>query len=409
MVANPNSGGNVYNRDSPEDLHQAWNAVIRKVNEERANPPEGTNCDELDSIDEVEVDHIWTTKDIEDLRDAIDEMCEFAWVENLEFWHDDILTEIDDALDREYGGWGDEGECCHEECIPDCDNAADEVVTYVGSFLLTECWPNHPESPSCTPEEVQAAEEAGGRCSAAIVAWIGFWKEYCVLVGEVEDLENELEILQDYLVVLEEARDIECAKPPPNRCAQAQQAVDDKQQEVDDKQDELVAKEAERDSKKAEADAVEATADSEATSSMALADVATPVGCQFYFTSLPSIEPWTNIACDELGPDCFGKDPARCRVWWRVDYRPHTYYCWGGEYQYPWMWRMSGGYTMSGQPYVTGIHLCAGVGFYICAPVLGCENPRSCGTGCNEYQEQEVRMVQTYPKVWPGGEHCCDD
>lgn len=405
----PNPGGNVYNRNSPEDVHRAWNAVIRKVNEERGDPPEGTNCEALDPIEEVEEDHIWTKQNVEDLRSAIDEMCEFAWVEDLEFWHDEILVEIDDALDREYGGWGDEDECCEDDCLADCDNATDEPVeTYFGSYSLTACLPN--PDPACTIEQREAAHEAGSRCDMAIIDWIGFWREYCALVDEVGDLERELEVLQTQLDALIEAKNEECAKPTPNRCAQRQQEVDDKQQEVDDKQEELDEKIDERDAKLTEAADASDTADTEAASSMALADVAAPHGCQFLYTSCPGNEPWTNWLCEELGPECLGREPARCRVWWRVQRLSHQYFCWGGEYHGDWGWEMVGGYTITGQPYVTRIRACSGISGYACSssgpnPCAGGQ----CGTGCISYYEQEVRMIQDFPSTTEDGEECCDD
>lgn len=407
-MAIPNPGGNVYKRDTPEDLHQAWNAVIRKVNDERGSPPEDTNCEALDPIDEVEADHIWIKQDVEDVRAAIDEMCEYAWIEDLKYWKDEIITEIEEALDREWGGWGDEGECCEEECLADCDNACGRVEIYVGSYMVTACLANPTES-YCTSAQREPAEEAGGKAIAAISDWIDFWGEYCVLVDEVKDLEKELEQLEEELAALEIIRDEECAKPLPNRCAQRQAAVDAKQAEVDAKQAELDAKEAERDAKKAEADAAEATADAEAASSIALADDAVPPGCQLYYSSLPGSEPWTNTACDELGPECLGRDPARCHVSWRVERKTHQYFCFGGEYHGNWGFEMGGGYTMSGQPYVGNIRACSGIDGYACVSSgpNPCTNP-SCGTGCTSYKEQEVRLILSYPDPTLEGETCCD-
>ncbi len=407
----PNPGGNVYKRDTPEDLHEAWNAAIRKVNDERANPPEGTNCEALDLIEEVEEDHVWIKTNVENLRSAIDEMCAYTWTEDLTYWKDAILTEIEEALNREWGGWGDEGECCKEECLPDCDNAQGIVEFYIGSYTITEClvgvWP------SCDREQVRAVEAAGYRTGVAIFAWTGYWGEYCVFVEEVEELEEELEQLEEELAVLEAVRDAECAKPPPNRCAQRQAEVDAKQAEVGIKQAELDAKEAERDTKKGEADAAEAIAEAEAASSVALADGAAPPGCQLYFSSLLGSEPWTNTACDELGPECLGRYPARrCRVSWIVDIKNHEYVCVGGEWHGDWKPAMFGGYTMAGSPYVIGIATgragCrSGIPGYVCGGV--CEaNEWSCASGCVTYLQQEVKLTIHYPEPNPGGEECCD-
>jgi len=254
------------------------------------------------------------------------------------------------------------------------------------------------------------AEEAGSRCSLAIARWSSRWSEYCVLVGQVETLEKELEALEAQLVVLEEIRDEECAKPPPNRCAQRQQAVDDKQQEVDDKQTELDEKEAERDAKLEEVDEQDAIAESEAASSMAYCDASAPPGCLLYYSSLPGTVPWTNMACDELGPECLGKNPTRCRTSWSIQRWSHTYYCWGGEWHSSSWWTViSGGYTMRGTAYIGGMNTCGGVSGYACAsfgpnPCIGGQ----CGTGCVAYLEHEIRLVQGFPETHPGGEECCE-
>lgn len=115
-MANPNPGGNVYKRGECEegDIFTAWNAVISKVNEDRENPPEDSDCDPLDPIDCVEEDHIWTKEDIQAVHDAIDEMCPFDWEDVPDYWKKEIIDEIEEALDRDWGGWGDEEECCSQ-------------------------------------------------------------------------------------------------------------------------------------------------------------------------------------------------------------------------------------------------------------------------------------------------------
>jgi len=163
-MADPNPGGNVYKRGAqgiPGDLHEKWNAVIEKVNDERQNQPslpDDSDCDPLEAIAYVEENHIWTKQDVEDVRTAIDDMCPFAWTKDLEYWKDEIITEIEDALDRDYGGWGDEDECCTvEECFYECPNARghgderrDEY--YLGRWYNNLIfWTQH-ENDTCNPE-----------------------------------------------------------------------------------------------------------------------------------------------------------------------------------------------------------------------------------------------------------------
>jgi len=419
MVANPNRGsGNVYMRDgeASEDTHMAWNAVIRKVNEERENPPEDTNCDELEPIDEVEEDHIWTKQDVEELREAIDEMCEFAWIEELEFWHDAILTEIDEALDRELGGWGDEEECCKAECVPDCSNAVgEEVETYIGSFLIDGCLQCQPAPVGCPDEgyccnsaENQEARDAGRAAWTAMSEWAVLWKQYCILVSEVEDLERELEILETQLTALEEIRDEECAKEPPNRCDQRQEAVDEKQDEVDEKQDEVDEKKEERDTKQAEADAKDGEAEGAAAENMSLIQDCQPFEVLYYYGTDIGNAPLVDFECDELAPDCLSyyRAPLRCRATWSVEVKSWWYDTRGREWEGEWGSVMAGFYTKSGQPFATSVPGCTGFNRYFHAAFGedACER-----FGYQGHYIYEVRVKQGYRLTTPEGEECCEE
>lgn len=407
-MANPNPGGNVYHRHLPDDLHEAWNAAIRRVNGERANPPEDTDCEPLDEIEEVEEDHIWTKGDVEDIRSAIDEMCPFAWTEELTYWKTAIIDEIDEALSREYGGWGDEGECCEPACLPDCSNATDEPVeVYLGSYLVEACHAN--PDPYDWSEQEAAAEEAGGHAVSAMGDWSDLWLEYCALVDACEDLERELEILQEQLEALEAIRDDECAKPPPNNCASAQADVDAKQGEVDAKQEELDEKEVERDEKQSEADAKYAEADSYAAESVSIA--ASRLYCMHQLVDDAGSNPVADYECDQLGPECIGRDPLRCRVYyWHIQQKTHQYAKAGWEWHGNWGFQIGGGYTMSGQPYVLNI-------VYPCVPQYACASygSNACEahswtwpSGCDSYYEHEYRLIIGYPSTTPEGEVCCD-
>lgn len=405
MAARPNQGGNVYHRETPDDIFAAWNAVIRRVNEERQNPPEDTDCEPLDEIEEVEEGHIWTKGDVEGVRSAIDEMCPFAWAEPLDYWHRRILDEIDEALSREYGGWGDEAdECCEPACLPDCTNAVNEnpVETYIGTFTAEGCRViggyEH-----CGWEYRFAATSKGGEAVSAVGDWSDLWLQYCALVDAVEDLEHDLEKLQAQLAGLEAVRDAECAKPPPNNCAAAQQAVNAKQQEIEAKEQEIEEKESERDEKKDEADAKLAEADALAAESMALAQEVRVEGEGQYFYGDPvGSQPCVDRECDQLGPECLGKNPTRCCVTWSVQDKWTYYFGWGGSYEGNWNVRMAGGYTPTGQPYVTYIYSCAYVPTHACAST-------TCEYECHgDYQVIEVRMLQNFPLTTPEGETCCE-
>lgn len=290
--------------------------------------------------------------------------------------------------------------------LPDCSNAVDDnpVETYIEAFSSGKCrnCGALPDCPGCPPDECtyahcQAVQEKGGEASSASSDWAVLWVEYCDLVKAVEDLEDKIEALQTQLEALEEIRDDECGKPPPNNCAAAQAAVDAKQAEIDAKEAEKEEKEAERDAKLEEANEKEAEADAAAAESISLANETTPEGAQYLYSSAPGNEPWADTACDR-----FGREPQRCRVWWSVYVKTHLYTP-HSEWHGKWGLVMGGGYTPSGQPFVTLIPGCGGVSAYAC---ISCgDEPCKYGCGGTSYT-WEVRMMQTFPNTTLEGETC---
>jgi len=361
-MASPNPGGNVYKRDTPEDLHRAWNAVIRKVNDERENPPEDTNCEALSPIGEVEANHIWTQTDIEDVRSAIDEMCAYAWTEDLEYWKDAIITEIDEALNREWGGWGDEDECCEEECIPacsDCEEESDtfEVVAAEGCLI----WPMW----QCLIDYIQwigvvrpAALDYGtimGPLYAAISLFEYYHAAYCRAFREVEDLEEEL-------AALEAIRDAACSQIPPDpaACAAAQADVDEKQEELDEKIEE-------RDEYQEEMDTAAADADAPASAQGAIINAAShPEQQNMWPLVTATNHPWADQDCAFRHGY---RGVERCRWRWNLGFQTN-----GG----PWNVRWSGGYTPNGIPYATSLSVNSPFASYHCILCCWSVDPSPC-------------------------------
>ena len=375
-----------------------WNSIIQQVNDLCENPPEDTDCDPLDTLEEIEANHIWMKEDIEQVRDKLTEICdENIFAESLNYWKQTIIDEINEAI---AAGW-----CgCEEECLSDCSNAVSEnpVETYCGSYFVEACSANPDPCDWSTGKE--ECLQAGWRASSALGDWSDLWIEYCSLVEAVEELEHELEVLQNQLAVLETIRDAECAKPPPNNCAAAQADVDAKQEEVDAKQEEIGEKEVERDAKQSEAQTKYDEAESEAADSASLA-ATNPCACAQHLIEFVNSAPVADYECEQLAPDCIGKDPLRCQVWWLVQRKTHQYWYSGGEFHGSWNTMMGGGYAVSGQPYVTYIFATVS-----CVPMYACSEtgPHACEDGCSSYFEYEYRLLQTFPLTTPEGEVCCD-
>lgn len=371
---------------------QDWNNIIQQVNDLAQNPPEGTDCEPLDTLSEVDPEHIWTRGDITSVQDKLIEICkDNTFSAELRLWAQDIIDEINAAIAN---GWCD----CEEECLPECSNAQGNVTTYCGMLPATGCEGIGP-SPGCSAEGRDQVEQAGGEANTKIGQWADAWSEYCSLKDAVEDLQDELDALEAQLSALEQARDEACSHGDPEACNAAQAAVDAKQAEVDAKQAELDQKTQERDEKESEADGYEQEAETAAQLSTSLADSIPACGSTTGLTQFISPAPWADYACDQLGPECLGRDPRRCRPWWHLQRKTNQYFPWGGEFHGNWQTWLGGGYTRSGTPYITNVVACTNHCNYACSS-NDCEHAQ-----CS-YYEYEYRLIQDFPD--PTGEVCCD-
>lgn len=96
-----------YDMSQPYSIED-WNSLIRAVNGELENPPEG--CDPIDPIEEVSDPHLWSVGDIDVVRNKLIQTCpDINFSEPTEMWKPGIIDEIENALDQT---WCD---CCDEE------------------------------------------------------------------------------------------------------------------------------------------------------------------------------------------------------------------------------------------------------------------------------------------------------
>lgn len=89
----------------------AWNEIIQEVNELATNPDEG--CDPVETLEEVEENHIWNKTDVTEVQDKLKEICpdnEFTELLENQPWTVVIINEIKDAL---ITGW------CECQPVPD--------------------------------------------------------------------------------------------------------------------------------------------------------------------------------------------------------------------------------------------------------------------------------------------------
>jgi len=256
--------------------------------------------------------------------------------------------------------------------LAECDNASSATEIYIGSWDATAC--SEDVTSYCTADQRVAATDAGSAVVVMLSDWSTLWSDYCESAADLETLECELMELQ---------------------CRGNASGIASKESEI-------TAQETICDAKLAAANAKSDEMDTQAALSRTLANVAAPKDCQYFFSAAPAVhglEPYTNTACADLGPTCAGRDPLRCAPTWRVQQKSHTYWLAGGESHGEWITEMSGGYTVSGQAYVTYIRACAGIVYYACYS-------GNCVTlPCATYQAHEVRLFKYFPAA--GGEVSC--
>jgi hypothetical protein len=372
---------------------EEWNNIIQQVNDLAQNPPEGTDCVPLDTLQEVDPGHIWTSGDVQAVRDKLTEICkDNVFSSALIVWKQEIIDEINAAIAN---GWCD----CEEECLPECSNAQGIVTTYCGMLTAIGCEGIGDPEPGCSAEGRNQVTSAGFEAASKIGQWADAWSAYCSLKQAVEDLQDELNALQAQLTGLEQARDEACANGTPAQCAAAQAAVDAKQAEVDAKQAEVDQKTQEQDDKLTEADGYEQEAEAAAQQSTSLADSLPSCGSTTPLTPFIPSAPWADYECDQLGPECLGRDPRRCRPSWNLQRKTTIHFPWGGVFYGTWGTELSGGYTRSGTPYITYVRACLNHCNYACAST-------DCGQASCNWYEHEYRVNQSFP--FPTGEECCD-
>lgn len=85
-----------YDVDKPFS-RENWNKLIQDINDFVAAPPSG--CPSVEPLEEVDPEHIWTVKDVEDVRDKLKEACpDHTFDEELEIWKTSIIDEIEEKI-----------------------------------------------------------------------------------------------------------------------------------------------------------------------------------------------------------------------------------------------------------------------------------------------------------------------
>lgn len=312
----------------------SWQELLDQVNNVLQNPPAG--CDPIDTIDGPDPEHKWSKEDITEVHDTLNTMpgnC-FTFQEIPDKWKVSIIEDIEDQLSN---AW-----CDCEDCLAPCSNASPEpVITSLGTVVRSRaCCAPHPEAAMWAL--MLEAEDEGQTAQTESNLWSLNQRRYCEAL-------RDLHVLEAQLTALELAAAEICAIPDNEpACALAEAAVVAKQLEVDDQQDIVDAEQITL------AGHLEA-ADSAAISSMTRANQAAGLWAdcgQNLLTSVPTSIPWADTDCDQLGPECIGLNPSRCRASWSIDKKstrviPPPL---PGDNPF-WLFMSSGGFTPNGLPY----------------------------------------------------------
>jgi hypothetical protein len=365
----------------------SWQELLDQVNTVLQNPPEG--CDPIATIAGPDPDHKWSKADITEVHDRLDTMpgdC-FTFQPLPDKWKVSIITDIEGQLSN---AWCD----CAGDCIQQCSNARESAsVTYLGSWFVDACRPCQPGECLQQPS-IDLMTQARSEGLFAFFA-VSDWSDATVTLCSRQD---QLSTLEDELTALQLAADAICTIDPlPDpACAAAQAAVAAKQVEVDAKQVEVDAQQAVVDGHLADANAA-------AAASMQFAQDACTAesACGTCLVGSVGSEPCVDYACNQLGPDCLGKDPTRCCVSWAISRKTTRLTPFFSEGS--WQSLMSGGYTPTGQPYIRSGNFAPCISAYACSAYGGAD---PCRFDCNGATfNYEARLTQVFP--FAGGEECC--
>lgn len=271
-------------------------------------------------------------------------------------------------------------------CIDDCSNAlADTAEIYKGIWVVDDCGIIG-SATYASPDDRADIEAAGALAATAMSDWSTSWTEYCDW-GEVV---NDLECQKD---------EIECAG--------------DSTVEIDQQ---IQAAQASRASALGDANGYKAAAEGHQADCIALVEALDETGIQVWYHDYIKEVPLVDSGCAVLGPTCSSRNPLRCAVTWSVKSKNHVGDRCEGTYSVgAWVTEISGGYTVTGKPYILSVRNngLLGVPQFACASSTCNDIPYWCNgdwayNPCgNSTYKREMQLYLTYAEPTDEGEECC--
>ncbi|KKL78753.1 hypothetical protein LCGC14_2021690 [marine sediment metagenome] len=258
---------------------KSWNEdIIREVNTLCENPD--TGCDPLETLEEVDEDHIWLEEDVIDVQDKLKEICpenEFDDLKEPQLWHyDEIIVPIEEAIERGWCGCGPNETEYDFGFFPQRTLEAGRRIsksaptvsitpTGCGGFetitYLSPWYPVPPENEILLDIIQTAGDDNISTFSYTALASLVFFYE-----DNVEDIEDEITVLEGQIAAIEDditdkeaeiseattLRDYYCAEGPPSECTTYTTLVTTLEGDFADLKDDLQVKEGELEVKETE-------------------------------------------------------------------------------------------------------------------------------------------------------------
>lgn len=221
---------NYYN-DGPFKRKQ-WNMLISDINGLLATPPSDTDCKPIAPLELVKPEHIWTKKDVETVREKLQETCStITFSEELKIWREKIIDEIEEQMKNMWCDCEEEEKCTYQcpnagsdsvsmlgamysICIQDDSATADPCGDHMGDERTEGCtlFPFEGRRwPSGAYEQAKAARDAFGRASKASYKAISLRVDALAHGSAAQDYQDVADDLTDQIAQLAQAKALACA------------------------------------------------------------------------------------------------------------------------------------------------------------------------------------------------------
>ncbi len=296
-------------------------------------------------------------------------------------------SEIRVAADTEEYCTDDDCYPAQQGCRADCSNAqAAPDTTYKGIWEMSECNRYDSGEDGISSAEKDAIHALGDQAEAAVAVWDFNYRDYCLILDYIQELncdKTELECLGDSTIAIDAL--IQAAGTLATNTLGAASTA---RALADSRANACIA-------------AVEATADH--------------ARVQAWYHDYVGYHPIADTACADQGPTNFMPEPDRCAVTFSVQGRTTSFSrCTEVTNVGSWFTGISGGYTPTGLPYITGgaifgvprdrcrDNTCEDAP-YFCAALGGWIYTWTCGPSLFDH---EVQTIVTYPSPTEEGETC---